>query len=116
MLLLGEGSTAESALESLLERFEVVAVVRRGSDAGSDPVIAAAQRRRVRVLTDASPTAVDEAVRELDPDCVVVSSYDRILSRELLERCRFVNVHYAPLPRYRGRANVSPRPRSRSMC
>jgi methionyl-tRNA formyltransferase len=61
----------------------------------------------VRVLADASPTAVEEAVRELDPDCVVVSSYDRILSRELLDRCPFVNVHYAPLPRYRGRANVN---------
>ena len=52
-------------------------------------------------------TVVAGLVDSLAPDCVVVSSYDRILPRDLLARCPFVNVHYAPLPRYRGRANVN---------
>jgi methionyl-tRNA formyltransferase len=107
VLLIGEGPTAESALESLLGRFDVVGLVRRGSAAGDDLVIVAAERRGVRVLTDGSPTAIEEAIRDLGPDCVVVSSYDRILTPDLLDLCRFVNVHYAPLPRYRGRANVN---------
>jgi methionyl-tRNA formyltransferase len=38
---------------------------------------------------------------------VVVSSYDRILKPEVLGLSRFVNVHYSPLPLYRGRANVN---------
>src|SRR5262249_88595 len=38
---------------------------------------------------------------------VVISSYDRIVPPDLLRRCPFVNVHYAPLPQYRGRANVN---------
>jgi methionyl-tRNA formyltransferase len=46
-------------------------------------------------------------VVESNPDCVVVSSYDRILPARVLARSRFVNVHYAPLPQYRGRANVN---------
>jgi methionyl-tRNA formyltransferase len=50
---------------------------------------------------------IERAVRHHSPDCVVVSSYDRILPARLLALCRFVNVHYAPLPRYRGRANVN---------
>jgi methionyl-tRNA formyltransferase len=103
VLLIGEGPTTESALESLLGRFDVVGLVRRGDDR----VVAAAERRGVRVLGDASPAAIADAIRDLAPECVVVSSYDRILSAELLESCRFVNVHYAPLPRYRGRANVN---------
>ena len=41
------------------------------------------------------------------PDCTVVSSYNRILPSWVMGRCRFVNVHYAPLPEYRGRANVN---------
>ena len=49
-----------------------------------------------------SPEGSSAAVRERRPDCVVVSSYDRILPARLLERCPFVNVHYAPLPEYRG--------------
>jgi methionyl-tRNA formyltransferase len=72
-----------------------------------DAVVTAARKHAVPVLPDASVGAVEAAVRELQPDCVVVSSYDRILPASLLERCRFVNVHYAPLPAYRGRATVN---------
>jgi methionyl-tRNA formyltransferase len=46
-------------------------------------------------------------VLKLQPDCVVVSSYDRILPPDLIELTEFINVHYSPLPHYRGRANVN---------
>ena len=38
---------------------------------------------------------------------MLVSSYDRILPPALLDRCPFINVHYAPLPELRGRATVN---------
>jgi methionyl-tRNA formyltransferase len=50
---------------------------------------------------------VSRVVLDARPDCVVVSSYDRILSPDLLQKVPFVNVHYSPLPEYRGRANVN---------
>ena len=103
VLLIGQGPTAQSALESLLARFHVVGLVRSGRDEAT----AAALRHRVPVLSDARVTAVQAAVRDLAPDCVVVSSYDRILPASLLGCCPFVNVHYAPLPEYRGRATVN---------
>jgi methionyl-tRNA formyltransferase len=92
--LIGQGPTTESALDSLLGRFEVVGLARSEGDA----VAVAAGDRGVPVLRDTSVGAVEAAVCELQPDCVVVSSYDRILPASLLERCPFVNVHYAPLP------------------
>jgi methionyl-tRNA formyltransferase len=107
VLLVGQGLTAASALESLLARFLVVGLVRAPSAEGPDPAIATAERNGVRVLADTSLPAVWEAVRDLAPDCVVISSYDRLLPPSLLATCRFVNVHYAPLPAYRGRANVN---------
>jgi methionyl-tRNA formyltransferase len=61
----------------------------------------------VPVLTDLSIQGVEQAIIQGNPDCVVISSYDRILPGRILDRCRFVNVHYAPLPEYRGRANVN---------
>jgi methionyl-tRNA formyltransferase len=102
-LLIGQGPTTESALDSLLGRFEVVGLARSAGDA----VAVAARDRGVPVLRDTSVGGVEAAVCELQPDCVVVSSYDRILPASLLERCPFVNVHYAPLPEYRGRATVN---------
>lgn len=107
VLLLGEGPTSESALAALLERFEVAALVRTPPAEGHDAATAAAARAAVPLLADASLPGVWDAVHALAPDCVVVSSYDRILPPLLLGLCPFVNVHYAPLPAYRGRANVN---------
>jgi methionyl-tRNA formyltransferase len=90
ILLLGMGPTASSALESLVARFVVAGLVReaRSPAEGGDEVVDRARRLGV-------------------PDCTVVSSYNRVLLPEVLDRGPFLNVHYAPLPRYRGRANVN---------
>ena len=104
--LIGMGPTALTALESLLERFEVVGLARSASE-GQDAVLDLAKRAGVPLLADLSVAAVAEAIRLAAPDCVVVSSYDRVLPAGLVEERPFVNVHYAPLPRYRGRANVN---------
>jgi methionyl-tRNA formyltransferase len=103
VLLVGQGPTAQTALESLLARFEVAGLIRSDGDGATKVAV----RHGVPVLADASVAAIEAAVDDLRPDCVVVSSYDRILPAALLARCPFVNVHYAPLPEYRGRATVN---------
>jgi len=109
ILLLGMGPTSLSALESLAAQFSVVGLVRETSlpSAGDDEVVARARALEVPVFADVSPAGVEQAITETLPDCAVTSSYNRILRTSLLDRCRFVNVHYAPLPEYRGRANVN---------
>jgi methionyl-tRNA formyltransferase len=108
VLLVGMGPTTETALESLLERFEVIGLVRPVSpDNPEDPALALAESSGVPVHSDTSVAGLTALVDAAGPDCVVVSSYDRILPPSLLAICPFVNVHYAPLPRYRGRATVN---------
>ena len=106
VLLLGMGPTALSALESLAPKFRIAGLV-RSSPGGDDEVIERARTLDVTVYSDLSIEGVERAVIQSSPDCVVVSSYDRILPSRILGRCRFVNVHYAALPEYRGRANVN---------
>jgi methionyl-tRNA formyltransferase len=103
VVLIGLGGTAESALEALTQRFNVQALIR----GGEDHVVAAARRAGIQVEQDTSVRAVSELVDALRPDIVVVSSFNRILPAEVLRERPFVNVHYAPLPRYRGRATVN---------
>lgn len=103
VLLIGLGSTTASALEGLVGEFDVVAVVRDVADSTSTR----AAELGVAVITDTAVPAVRDAVRTHRPDAVVVSSYHRILDAELISNCPFVNVHYAPLPRGRGRATVN---------
>jgi methionyl-tRNA formyltransferase len=108
VLLLGMGPTALSALESLAASFRVAGLVRNARPLeGEDEVVQRARALDIPVLCDLSIEGVERAVIESQPDCVVVSSYDRLLPGRVLERGRFVNVHYAPLPQYRGRANVN---------
>jgi methionyl-tRNA formyltransferase len=109
ILLIGMGITAQSALESLAAEFNVVGIIRNLSvgEEETDPVAGRARDLKIPLFQDISPSVVETLVAQMQPDCVVVSSYNRILKAELLERCHFVNVHYSPLPRYRGRANVN---------
>lgn len=108
VLLIGMGPTALTALDSLACSFDVVGVVRKLGEGGADdPVAGRAADLGIPVHTDISLAAVDALVRRLKPDCVVVSSYNRVLRPESLSLSRFVNVHYAPLPQYRCRANVN---------
>ena len=109
ILLLGMGPTALSALESLAEQFHVVGIVRpvqTGAEA-DDMVARRAHEMSVPVLPDVSLDGVQRAIEESQPHCTVVSSYDRILGPRILGHGKFVNVHYAALPQYRGRANVN---------
>ena len=67
----------------------------------------AARAADAPVHGDLTLSALQRLIAELKPDCVVVSSYDRVLPPAMLSLSSFINVHYSPLPRYRGRANVN---------
>jgi methionyl-tRNA formyltransferase len=110
VLHIGLGPTAESALLALLERFEVVALVREPeatADGVPDPVIALAKEKGVPVHSDTSLNAVGALLSKLKPACVIISSYNRIVPGDWLSQSPFINVHYADLPKYRGRASVN---------
>lgn len=103
VLLVGLGSTAATAFLALDERFTVVALIRPDDD----DVVQMARAAGVRVVSDPSMAMLSSVIEELQPDAVVVSSYNRVLPARLLRHRPFINVHYAPLPRYRGRATVN---------
>jgi methionyl-tRNA formyltransferase len=103
VVLIGFGPTSRAALDSLLGSFRVIGLVRDRDD----EVAAHARSSGVPVAILTSVPEISTHVGGLGPDGVVVSSYNRILSGPVLELCPFVNVHYSPLPAYRGRANVN---------
>src|SRR6185436_14064425 len=96
VLLIGMGITAPSALQSLAASCHVVGVVRKiaSADAATDVVKRSADRHSIPVFDDTSIAGIREVILRLRPDCVVISSFDRILPAELVALCPFVNVHY----------------------
>lgn len=108
VLLIGLGLTTYSALESLLPKCNLQGIVRDvDSESNDDVVINLAQRSGIPIFSDASLQQIKSLLLKLQPDCVVVSSYNRILPSEMIALSKFINVHYSPLPTYRGRANVN---------
>src|SRR5206468_11918573 len=75
VLLVGLGPTSLTAAQSLVGRFDVVGIVRAVDP--NDALIRLAQSAGIRIYGDKSPRAIDQVVADLEPDCVVVSSYDR---------------------------------------
>ncbi|QIR40499.1 methionyl-tRNA formyltransferase [Tolypothrix sp. PCC 7910] len=105
VLLIGIGTTTLTALESLISQCHVQGIVRYPDT--DDPVANLAQTANIPIFTDTSQKAIKALILKLQPDCVVVSSYNQILPPALIELSTFINVHYSPLPQYRGRANVN---------
>jgi len=109
VLLIGLGSTTLSALESLLSRCNVQGIVRNvesQSDADA-PIVNLAAEAGIEIFVDVSQQNIKSLILKFNPDCVVVSSYNQILPPEITALSTFINVHYSPLPHYRGRANVN---------
>jgi methionyl-tRNA formyltransferase len=107
VLLLGNGPTAMAALRSLTISCRVGGVVRDSGGTVEDTVCAFAEAEGVPVFALRRGYEIASLVAEMQPDAVVISSFNRILPSQVLSLSRFLNVHYSPLPRYRGRANVN---------
>jgi methionyl-tRNA formyltransferase len=107
VLLLGDGPTALPALRSLIQSCHVVGVIRASDDIEHDPVRICATKFGIPVLPFQHLNDLPRIITQFRPVAVVISSFNRILPQEVLSRGCFINVHYSPLPRYRGRANVN---------
>lgn len=106
-LLIGDGVTSLSALRALMPVCDVVAVIRADADPETDPVRALAARNGIAVRPIADLRGLAAFIAASRPDAVVISTFNRILPPETLALTRFINVHYSPLPEYRGRATVN---------
>ncbi|MBW4666643.1 MAG: methionyl-tRNA formyltransferase [Cyanomargarita calcarea GSE-NOS-MK-12-04C] len=106
VLLIGLGTTTLTALQSLISQCNVQGIVRNVNTV-DDPVVSLAQQAGIPIFSDTSQEEIKSLILKFQPDCVVVSSYNQILPPALIELTAFINVHYSPLPQYRGRANVN---------
>jgi methionyl-tRNA formyltransferase len=82
-------------------------VIRASAENELDPVRTYAVQAAIPLFSVPHLNGLLQIIAQLRPRAVVISSFNRILSSEILSLSYFINVHYSPLPRYRGRANVN---------
>lgn len=83
----------------------------RGNVMSPSPVKAVALKKDISVITPASVKSDDavEALREIQPDLIVVAAYGQILPESILNLPKYgcINVHASLLPAYRGAAPIN---------
>ena len=106
---------AVPSLKALYEKFEVVGVVAqpdrpagRGQKLTPPPVKVAASELGIPVYQPEKIKEFIPKVKELNPDCIVVVAYGKILPRELIYLPPYgsINLHASLLPKYRGAAPI----------
>jgi len=119
VVFMGTPEFACPTLRRLIERGdEVLAVVTqpdrpkgRGQKPVPPPVKELAEQHGIQVLQPTRVRAPDfiDAIREMNPDLIVVVAFGQILPKALLDIPRYgcINVHASLLPRYRGAAPIN---------
>lgn len=119
VVFMGTPDFACPTLQRLIDRGEeVLAVVTqpdrpkgRGQKFLPPPVKELAERHGLPVLQPLKVRAAEfiDAMREMNPDLIVVVAFGQILTKALLDIPRYgcINVHASLLPRYRGAAPIN---------
>jgi len=119
VVFMGTPDFAAPALQKLIERGEdILAVVTqpdrpkgRGQQLAPPPAKVLAGKHGIPVLQPMKVRAPEfiEAMRELDPDLIVVIAFGQILPKALLDIPKYgcINIHASLLPRYRGAAPIN---------
>ena len=113
VVLLAYGETGPFALKSLVELFNVKFIVTPPQDpnlfrrAEELEVEKLAKKKRIKIVQTNDNKVIEELVRETKPDALVISAYNRILPKSLLDLTKCINVHHGDLPNWRGRANFN---------
>ena len=115
ILFMGTPQFAVPSLESLIGEFEIVGVVTqpdrpagRGKRLKAPPVKELALSRGIEVFQPERLREFKDTYEELNPDCVVVVAYGKILPRWFLDLPPkgVINLHASLLPKLRGSAPI----------
>lgn len=119
VVFMGTPDIAATVLKSIIEKgHDVVAVVTqpdkpkgRGREIQFPPVKELALSHNISVFQPQkikNNPEIEETLREINPDIIVVAAYGQILPKSILDMTKYgcVNVHASLLPKYRGAAPI----------
>jgi methionyl-tRNA formyltransferase len=99
LIVLGAGKILEKILEKLIKNinFNIVAVgVDKSNFKSGMDIVKISEQYNIPFINNLNELG------KYDFDYVFMLSYPPLITNEYLEKYRFINTHYAPLPKYRG--------------
>lgn len=109
--LLAYGLMGEHALKGLLGKCDVTGIVLPAeledlfTSLGIAPAEKLAVENNIPVYKGGKKDQIIELAK--NSDAVVIATYNQILTAEILQYSKFINIHHGNLPRWRGRAGIN---------
>ena len=64
-------------------------------------------RTGIKVLNSDNKKIIHNFIKNLKPDLVIVSTFNKILNLKILKTSKFINIHHGRLPKQKGRASIN---------
>ena len=108
IMLLAYGEMAPFAYRSLRSDFNIKTIITPPQPESELLLVEHLSKKdHVQIIRTNSNTKIEQQVKKIKPDAVIICSYNKILPASLLKLTKCVNVHHGDLPRWRGRANLN---------
>lgn len=113
IVFMGTSEFAVPALKMLYENHEVLLVVTQPDKAVGrkkevifSPVKVFANYVGINLLQPYDLKTIEDEIIALEPDYIVTAAYGQMLSKNLLDKVKSINIHGSLLPKYRGAAPI----------
>ena len=62
---------------------------------------------KIKVLKSDKKNQIYNFIKNLKPDIVLISTFNKIFEKKILKLSKFINIHHGKLPRQKGRASIN---------
>ena len=70
-------------------------------------VIEKARYKNTKFLYSDKLNLVHKFIKNIKPDLVIISTFNKIISKKTLSLAKFINIHHGKLPKQKGRASIN---------
>ena len=63
--------------------------------------------KKIDILYSDKQNDVYRFIKKIDPDIVLISTFNKILDKKILKLSKFINIHHGKLPKQKGRASIN---------
>ena len=63
--------------------------------------------QKIKILQSDKRNQIFKFIKNLKPDIVLISTFNKIFDKEILKLSKFVNIHHGKLPKQKGRASIN---------
>ena len=63
--------------------------------------------KKIKTLNSDKLNDIYKFIKELEPELVIISTFNKILHNKILKLSKFINIHHGKLPQQKGRASIN---------